>query len=65
MTDRLSTTVVFTEQQLISDYATSHWLKRQIEETKKRDILDARRDAELLLLILEQRCITSGPTGKQ
>jgi len=60
MTERLSTTVTLTERQLTSDFATSLWLKHQIVETKKRDIIDARRDAELLLMVLEQRCIEDG-----
>jgi len=65
MTDRISTTRTYTEQQLLDDYSTSFWLKRQIEETKRRDILDARTDAEMLLMVLEQRCIDSGLIEKQ
>ncbi|MDH5727373.1 MAG: hypothetical protein OEZ58_00070 [Gammaproteobacteria bacterium] len=52
---RQSTETIVTEQQLVTDFSVSTWLKKQIEETKKRDILDAYNDAQLLLQVIEQR----------
>ncbi|MDH5327638.1 MAG: hypothetical protein OEZ68_22265 [Gammaproteobacteria bacterium] len=60
MTTRNSTVLTITEQRLLDDSSVSFWVKKQIQETKDRDLVDATRDAELLLMILKQRCMESG-----
>lgn len=60
MTQRNSTTLAITEQQLLNDMTVSSWVKRQIQETRDQDVLAAKRDAELLLMVLEQRCLSNG-----
>jgi hypothetical protein len=56
---------MYTEEQLLKDPTISDWLKKQIVESYNRDILDATRDAELLLSVLEQRCLQLGLLNKQ
>lgn len=43
------------EKALLNDPSTTSWLKRAIEESHNRDILDALHDAEVLVRVLEQR----------
>lgn len=43
------------EHALANDPATSFWLKEQFEATKKRDPVDALRDAETLVFALKAR----------
>lgn len=43
------------ETELLNDQATSHWLREQIESSKKRDVCDALADAEALVALLRQR----------
>lgn len=65
MTHRASSDITYTEDQLMNDFAVSDWLKRQLGESKRRDPLDSLRDAELLLSVLEQRCIAAGIIARQ
>jgi len=53
MTDIVRTE--FKEKLIFNDPATSYWLKEQLEATKKRDIVDALGDAEMLVEILQGR----------
>ncbi|EJL6419651.1 hypothetical protein NMR64_002700 [Vibrio cholerae] len=46
------------EQTLLSDPSTSNWLKEQLDLTKKRDLVDALNDAEVLVTVLESRLKT-------
>ncbi len=43
------------EQALAHDPATSYWLREQLEATKKRDPIDALRDAQTLAAVLKSR----------
>ncbi|EKF9121552.1 hypothetical protein O1B25_003420 [Vibrio cholerae] len=43
------------EHTLLSDPSTSNWLKEQLDLTKKRDLVDALNDAEVLVTVLESR----------
>ncbi|MDC5870529.1 hypothetical protein OPW39_17125 [Vibrio europaeus] len=43
------------ERELVNDPSTSFWLKEQFELTKKRDLIDALSDAEILVSILKSR----------
>jgi hypothetical protein len=43
------------ETQVLSDPACSYWLNARIADTRDRDPLDALRDAETLVAILEDR----------
>jgi UDP-3-O-acyl-N-acetylglucosamine deacetylase len=43
------------ENDIMNDPACSHWLKRQLQETKERDILDALADVEILSDVLKKR----------
>ncbi len=43
------------EQALVDDPSTSYWLKEQLEASKKRDMVDALRDAETLAACLKAR----------
>lgn len=43
------------EAQVLSDPACSYWLNARIVDTMKRDPLDALRDAETLVAILNDR----------
>ena len=65
MTKRTSIGITYTEEQLMSDFSVSDWLKNQLVTTKNRDVLDSLRDAELLQSVLEQRCISAGIILKQ
>jgi len=60
MTHRNSTTITVTEQQLLNDMTISIWVRQQIRETTQADIVDATRNVELLIMVLEQRCIERG-----
>ncbi|MDH5327688.1 MAG: hypothetical protein OEY58_19715 [Gammaproteobacteria bacterium] len=60
MTQRNSTTITVTEQQLLNDMDVSSWVKQQISETTQADIIDATHNVELLIMVLEQRCIAHG-----
>lgn len=44
-----------TESEILHDPAASHWLKDQIKETAERDVVDALRDAEILVAVLDAR----------
>lgn len=57
MAQRQEHEISFSEKELMEDFSVSFWLKQQIIESKSRDPLDALRDADLLVQILEQRCI--------
>jgi len=65
MTKRTSIGITYTEEQLMSDFSVSDWLKNQLVTTKNRDVLDSFRDVELLQSVLEQRCISAGVILKQ
>ncbi len=65
MKTRNAIEVAYTEKQLLADFSVSFWLKKAIKETSQRDCLDSLRDAELLLSVLEQRCIVAGCIVKQ
>jgi len=54
------TTEAPNEQDLLADFSVSDWLKRQLIESHQRDILDALRDTELLLAVLQQRAAQLG-----
>jgi len=56
---------IYSEEDVLNDPAISFWLKEQIKKTKNRDVLDSLRDAELLVSLLEQRCINAGCIIKQ
>jgi hypothetical protein len=43
------------EQELLDGPCTSYWLKEQIRNLDKRDVLDAMRDAELLAKVANER----------
>jgi hypothetical protein len=43
------------EQELLANPAISFWLKDQIRHINQRDVLDALRDAELWVELLQQR----------
>lgn len=43
------------EQALNNDPSTSFWLKKQFDETKHRDPVDALKDAEILVYALKSR----------
>jgi hypothetical protein len=42
-----------TREELLARPDTSFWLKRALEESKRRDILDALSDAETLQAVLQ------------
>lgn len=44
------------ENIILSDPSVSFWLKNAIEESKRRDPINALSDAELLTKLLQQRC---------
>lgn len=44
------------EQDLLADPACSYWLRERLRDTRQRDPVDALRDAQLLVDVLEQRC---------
>ncbi|MDC5870232.1 hypothetical protein OPW39_15600 [Vibrio europaeus] len=46
---------VNSERELVNDPSTSFWLKEQFELTKKRDLIDALSDAEILVSVLKSR----------
>ena len=43
------------EKDIVSDPGTSYWLKRRLEETKTRDVVDALKDAEALVKAIHGR----------
>ncbi|MGD8116888.1 hypothetical protein [Vibrio sp. TRT 29B02] len=43
------------EQALANDPSTSFWLREQFEATKKRDPVDALKDAQTLVAVLKAR----------
>ncbi len=55
------------EQALANDPSTSFWLKEQFEATKKRDPIDALKDAQTLVAALKARLaitIDDTPTSR-
>ena len=46
---------LFDEKILTDDPSTSDWLRNAIETSRRRDILDALRDAEVLVQVLRAR----------
>lgn len=47
--------IAYIEKEILSDPSVSHWLKRLIEESSNRDILDAINDINILRSILNLR----------
>lgn len=45
------------EDAILNDFSVSYWLKCEILNTRNRDCLDALQDAEILVALLEQRCL--------
>tara|TARA_R110000772_G_scaffold15176_1_gene44094 strand:+ start:104 stop:292 length:189 start_codon:yes stop_codon:yes gene_type:complete len=49
-----------TKQDIINSPSASKWLKAAIQTAERRDILDALRDAEALVQLLQEDCIKAG-----
>lgn len=47
--------MVVDEQAILNSQSASFWLKDAIRSTRQRDIVDALKDAEILLAILNAR----------
>lgn len=48
------------ERRILESFSASFWLKDAIKTATNRDILDALRDAETLVALLQQRAKMSG-----
>lgn len=51
--------------EVLADPACSYWLRDRIRESLERDPLDALRDAETLLAILEARWLQLAPAARE
>jgi hypothetical protein len=51
--------------EVLSDPACSYWLRDRIREALARDPLDALRDAETLVAILEARWLQLAPASRE
>jgi len=62
--EKISTDTPITEQHLLDDFSSGNWLKKQISETNLHDLIDALKDAELLVQVIEQRYVSIGLNQK-